>query len=1152
MKLARIHRPALKQIKPNYYSSSAVQRRICLILLLSIALIHSSNATAQEKRIRIGYRELIDVEQITHSGQKLADALNQLMSAEQVTNNAAAKRVEGMWEEKLRLQKAVVEPFLESYAFLLQDLLDAVDPGRIKHNLIDISALFPVGEAQPAWADLVRSRRYSVLTDGQGYVRMFIPGDSASDAYKNHYGVVRQILAWIMRATAPKVKLDLELFAYENDLSAQSLILYLPPKRFTFDSIPKPPEAIAPLDLGAIKQFLDKPLTLEGASLDDKGKLTLYGMAGERPMTLGGQVVSLADLAVAYRAVFYSGDSRAYVSLDPGLYPEQVNVNFGGRLQDTLIGLVALQSDLRLKTLSVNLDPITGEDLSDFIRKEIPDFSSKTERWLANSKESGSPGDTTYEETRFWFYPDNIKISLSDDRNLMSISSPRFSAAAERKVANLESKQIAAGVPTWTGDVIAHLNQNYDRYARLFPELQELDTIGRLFALFVWLKQKKDEGSLKLDLDMLLGMELPKCSTPRNKPQMLVAFHDSDNSKIIARDYSWISDQLIATREGSDSKAKSLLPKTYAQLRSFMPKDTIAQIFTGGVDLDLSRVVSSSDKLPEARLRLYNKLFLLPDNRSISEPGSARAWARSNADGGESGLLQATPIGPHLTNSTKSEKVGDKVLSIRNLPEADDEMITFGQPDGRLLWSWSGPKNPLSGRNSRNLYFNPDGSVSGFTRYEGGHRLQYNLLGNGNEFAAARLPSSKRSTEGDLTIAKKALASGASKIDAWESLPEDTDIVALDNLPDGRLIVLRQRGSGYELLREQGENLVVTATGDEALPMLHDIARNKVRRASTDTVSFVHASVEGDRVMFQVGEIKRDVPIKEVERLMRSPKASERTLLDELFLSEDLSNKDLIVYRDMTTRRPVRMGGSLKEESADNPVRLIELLRKRYPGRRVFLDDEVTVAKRNRESIRPVERATDIGALIPEESFAVIDHGMMKRIKSLLESGGVRVFRSGNDLLAHERGSQNIPNILFISGHNDESLVNYLNRVGEKGVLRGKVIILNTCYSKGNPNLAHDLIQKYGAKAVRLYLKEIKPVALEAVMREIGVILKQAEQSGIGVHPDDLVDKAIERVLRYGKPSVNLRTELQKLTHSFLQISKTRLLTLKGEAVNGG
>ncbi|HJQ70927.1 MAG TPA: hypothetical protein VKA70_18270 [Blastocatellia bacterium] len=1123
---------------------SQIRSRICLTALLSIVLIHVSYATAQEKRIRISYSELVAAEQVTHSGQRLTEALNQLAAAERIAN-AADQRAR---REQLRLMRADVEPFLEQYAFLLQDLIDALDPGSIKPNLVEIGALFPAGEAQPAWAELARSRRYLVLSDGQGYVRIFIPGSNASDAYKEHYGVVRHILEWIKRATAPATKIDLELFAYENDLSARSLNLYLPPKRLTLDSAPEPAGAVAPLGLGAIEEFLAKPLTLEGASLDGVGRLTLYGTAAERPMTLAGLPVSLADLAVAYRAVFYSEINRAYVSLDTGTHPEQVNVNFGGRLQDTHIGWVALRSDLRLKTLSVNLDPMTGEDLTDLIRKAIPDFSSKTERWLANSK--GSPNDTTYEETRFWFYPDNIKLSLSDDRDSMSISSARFSAAAERKAAKLESKQIDAVIPPWTADTVANLNRNYDTYARLFPELQELDTAARLLALFAWLKERKDAGRLRLDLDALLSVELPKCSTPRNKPQMIVGFYDSDNSKPVASDYSWISELLIATREGGDAKAKLLLPGTYDQLRSLLPKETVAQVFTGGVDLDLSRVVSGSDKLPEARSRTYKTLVSLPDNSSIREPGAARAWARSNATT-ERGPTQARRVGPRLTNSERSKKVRDNVLSIRNLPEAGEEIITLVKPGGKPLWSWSGPENPLSGRNSRNLLFNPDGSVSGFTRYEGGRRLEYNLLGNGNEFAAARTPPSRRSTEADLAIAREALAAGSSKIEAWESLPEDTDIVGLDRMPDGRLVVLRQKASGYELLREEGESFAVAATGPEALSMLHGMAREQVRRASTDAVSFVHASVEGDRVIFQVGDLQKAVPIADVERLMRSPKASGRTLLDELLQSSGSDNKDLIVYRDMTTRRPMRMGGSLKEESADNPVLLIDLLRRRYPGRRVFLDDEFTVAKRNRQSLRPVRRVTDIGALIPEESFDVIDHGMMKRIKGVLESDGVRVFGSADALLAHERGSQNIPNILFISGHNDESLVAYLNKVGEKGALKGKVIILNTCYAKGNSNLAHDLIQKYGAIGVRLHLEKIRPVALESLMREMGGLLREAGQSGKEIHPDDLLDQAIERALQNGKPRVELRKELQKLRRSILQVSKTWLPTLKAESVHG-
>ena len=63
--------------------------------------------------------------------------------------------------------------------------------------------------------------------------------------------------------------------------------------------------------------------------------------------TLAGEPVSLADLAVAYRAVFHAGDNDAFISLDPNADPALASVNFGGHLEDTRIGAAILAADRR-------------------------------------------------------------------------------------------------------------------------------------------------------------------------------------------------------------------------------------------------------------------------------------------------------------------------------------------------------------------------------------------------------------------------------------------------------------------------------------------------------------------------------------------------------------------------------------------------------------------------------------------------------------------------------------------------------------------------------------------------------------------------------------------------------------------------------------
>ena len=71
------------------------------------------------------------------------------------------------------------------------------------------------------------------------------------------------------------------------------------------------------------------------------GSFYLYGKK-EAPPTLAGMPMTLSDLAVAYRAVFWPGYSEPYISLDKHEDNRFAKVNFGGLLKDTRIGKLVL------------------------------------------------------------------------------------------------------------------------------------------------------------------------------------------------------------------------------------------------------------------------------------------------------------------------------------------------------------------------------------------------------------------------------------------------------------------------------------------------------------------------------------------------------------------------------------------------------------------------------------------------------------------------------------------------------------------------------------------------------------------------------------------------------------------------------------------
>lgn len=143
-----------------------------------------------------------------------------------------------------------------------------------------------------------------------------------------------------------------------------------------------------------------------------------------------------------------------------------------------------------------------------------------------------------------------------------------------------------------------------------------------------------------------------------------------------------------------------------------------------------------------------------------------------------------------------------------------------------------------------------------------------------------------------------------------------------------------------------------------------------------------------------------------------------------------------VVYRDALDRRPEVSRGSLRDGTATDPVRIAIMLQERFPGLRVYLDDEPALAVRNHASLSSIHSASDLVAMVPEESFAVEDWGLLKLIRNSLSSAGIKLANTGSEL-----GS--VTNVLMINGNNEPELIAYLTELGEKGFLTDRVILLH-------------------------------------------------------------------------------------------------------------
>ena len=477
--------------------------------------------------LRVEYGSLVDARRLTHSGEAVGPILARL--------GGRARPPDGDRSQD-GLDHRLLDPILEPYAFVLPDALDSI---QAPHDppFVDIGGLWEPGGDEPAWVELCRARQVLVESDGEGHLRVFLPSPeldalpfddalpkldaeaTGQSAWKAAWPSLRFVLAAERRRLAKDgpspPALDVEVHAYRHLLSRSAFVVAGTPWSTRVTSTAGDGSAPA-LDVQALRSILERGQTIEGARLEPSGRLrwlTSDTEPDDRAL-LAGQPMGLSDLAVAYRAIFHGGYGEGYMSLDRGPAPHVADVNYGGRLRDTALGKVSLLSDVRFKTLSVGVDLLDrGKDARASTRAGLPDFKTHLERFAADP----AAGSVLNQQTRFWFYPDDVDVTLSEEGDLLAFRSVRMAAASER-VEDASAKQAD---PAWTRAMIAYLNERHGELTGAFPEIKALDESVRYLALFTWLRSAQTRGLAVPDLDVLLDTVLPATPTPRRFPYLL-------------------------------------------------------------------------------------------------------------------------------------------------------------------------------------------------------------------------------------------------------------------------------------------------------------------------------------------------------------------------------------------------------------------------------------------------------------------------------------------------------------------------------------------------------------------------------------------------------------------------------------------------------
>lgn len=372
-----------------------------------------------------------------------------------------------------------------------------------------------------------------------------------------------------------------------------------------------------------------------------------------------------------------------------------------------------------------------------------------------------------------------------------------------------------------------------------------------------------------------------------------------------------------------------------------------------------------------------------------------------------------------------------------------------------------------------------------------------------------------------------------------ERFPDEARLAGIERTDDGRVAVLIRSAAGDYRMDVVSPQLATTSVaGDDAVHAFREFEKRSNRMASkTDELTFVSFFLDGDRVTVQRGADEKTFPLTEVTAATADDAGADNAFL--AYLAE--AKTDIVIYRPAEERN---LTPAAREALRLDSMPICAAL-SRYLGTmgiHVFADDERRIAFTNWKALklRILKSVTDLVGMSTSGFGAADAQDIDDALAQVEEEVHVRRVVDARELYAYR-------NVLVVSAHNDADLAAFLRDLGEQGLLNGRILFLNTCYTGSNANsdLFHELISIYNATAVLHHGDAIKPVALRYVIPALWDQIRSMPPNG--VHPADLFRRAADAVLQ-GTVSDGLKVgtdlpdalqqEIKKLMKSFLMLSR--------------
>lgn len=281
---------------------------------------------------------------------------------------------------------------------------------------------------------------------------------------------------------------------------------------------------------------------------------------------------------------------------------------------------------------------------------------------------------------------------------------------------------------------------------------------------------------------------------------------------------------------------------------------------------------------------------------------------------------------------------------------------------------------------------------------------------------------------------------------------------------------------------------------NDDLRILGDKAREEGERLATDDITLsadISARSSTEMQLFAVSRFRESYELNFGTSIVSLTTQELATLREGKALPEDHALSKIV---QQSSNRPLVVSTkplvSPKAEQLEASDDVAFSLSKAYPSVQIVRDpfsDKTPGLVRKLQQLGTSTGAKTV-AVVAEDSFEVQDYKIVQNLEEELQEKGISVVEVSKENIqeANIVGTKSGGNlVLVITGHIDAQLARFVRALGQAGFFHDNWVVFNSCRAKLSRQLATEMTTEYGANAVHVWDKVLRPEELEPLLLEI-------------------------------------------------------------------